>query len=49
MVKESFLSKLRNKKTIISDVEENLMKELMDTVEFETTEDGTTVTMTKAK
>ena len=26
-----------------------LMKELMDTVEFETTEDGTTVTMTKAK
>ena len=30
MVKESFLSKLRNKKTIISDVEENLMKELMD-------------------
>ena len=30
MAKESFLSKLRNKKTIISDVEENLMKELMD-------------------
>ena len=26
-----------------------LMKELMDTVKFETTEDGTTVTMTKAK
>ena len=26
-----------------------LMKELMDTVEFETTEDGTTVTMTKVK
>ena len=30
MAKESFLSKMRNKKTIISDVEENLMKELMD-------------------
>ena len=26
-----------------------LMKELMDTVKFETTEDGTTVTMTKSK
>jgi anti-sigma regulatory factor (Ser/Thr protein kinase) len=26
-----------------------LMKELMDTVEFETTADGTTVTMTKTK
>ena len=30
MTKEGFLSKLRNKKTIISDEEENLMKELMD-------------------
>ena len=30
MAKEGFLSKLRNKKTIISDEEENLMKELMD-------------------
>ena len=29
MTKESFLNKLRNKKTDISDEEENLMKELM--------------------